>query len=184
MRIHPNGYWISESEEDRKEHCFDSHLCAAIGNMFQESLFIYDFGCGPGDYISNLLLYFGQNVIGFEGDPAYCDHYLIEHCDLTAFDYSKYKQPDLILSLEVGEHIPKEHESSFLDLCAWTTEYSVISWAIPNQGGTGHVNCQTNEYIIDQMKQRGMQFCDTKTNFLRSKSTLPWFKNTLMVFKK
>jgi hypothetical protein len=53
---------------------------------------------------------------------------------------------------------------------------------VPNQVGDGHVNCQSNDYIMQQMQQRGYYLEDTLTNQLRKAASLWWFKNSLMVF--
>ena len=88
------------------------------------------------------------------------------------------------MSLEVGEHIPREHEQTFLDnVCRYANELIVLSWAVEGQAGLGHVNCRNNDYIVEQMRQRGYVLDDT-TSKLREAAQVPWFKDTLMVFRK
>ena len=51
-------------------------------------------------------------------------------------------------SLEVAEHIPLENEEAYLDNCCKLCEIGcILSWALPGQGGLGHVNEQPNEYV-------------------------------------
>ena len=95
------------------------------------------------------------------------------------------KKFDWVLSLEVGEHIPKQFESIFLDnICRHCVKGAVVSWAIPNQDGRGHCNCQSNAYITQQMANRGFQVNKQAELNLRNHSSLGWFKNTIMVFIK
>ena len=55
---------------------------------------------------------------------------------------------DWVLSLEVGEHLPKRHEAAFLENChRHNARGMVLSWATRGQGGTGHVNEQDNDYV-------------------------------------
>ena len=50
-------------------------------------------------------------------------------------------QFELVLSLEVAEHIPPEHTSELIErLARATTKYLVFSAARPGQGGTGHLD--------------------------------------------
>ena len=90
------------------------------------------------------------------------------------------------LCLEVGEHIEPEHEAIVLDNIANSaTKKIIMSWAIPGQGGFGHVNCRENDYIIAQMQARGWKHNPEESDFLRARcSGCDWFKNTIMVFDK
>ena len=59
------------------------------------------------------------------------------------------------MSIEVGEHIPAELESKFLNnLVNSARRMVVLTWAVPGQGGEGHVNGQTAEAIVEKMKIR------------------------------
>lgn len=99
----------------------------------------------------------------------------LQHTNLPVFDF--------VLSLEVGEHIPPEKESIFLDNLAGHALYGIIlSWAIPGQDGSGHVNLHENDYIVGEMKKRGFEINWELSDMLRETSWWPWFKNTIMVF--
>ena len=90
---------------------------------------------------------------------------------------------DISISLEVGEHIPVEYEQIFLDnIVANTTTIVVLSWAIPGQIGNGHINCRENEYIIQQMANRG--FILDKNILEKRKQFKNWFKDSLMLFTR
>jgi hypothetical protein len=89
------------------------------------------------------------------------------------------------MSLEVGEHIPKDYEQVFLDnLVKHSNKFIILSWAIPNQIGDGHVNCQPNDYIINELDKRGFTFNPIESQKVREKNVIWWFKNTFMVFFK
>jgi hypothetical protein len=61
----------------------------------------------------------------------------------------------------------------------------IISWATPGQGGKGHVNEQTNEYVIDLFLTLGLEYKKEYSNYLRNSITnCNWFKNTILVFEK
>ena len=92
---------------------------------------------------------------------------------------------DWVLCLEVGEHIPKEYESILIkNIDDNNTKGVVLSWAVVGQGGDGHVNCQDNEYIKEAFSSLNYTNDEYSEFTLRSHATLPWFKNTIMVFRK
>jgi hypothetical protein len=87
------------------------------------------------------------------------------------------------MSLEVLEHVPISYERQVLDNVDALNRYGVVlSWAVPKQGGLHHVNNRPNTYAIARMVERGYVYCAEFSARIRTESTLPWFKNTLMVF--
>ena len=96
------------------------------------------------------------------------------------------QRPDWVISIEVGEHIPKSREATFLDNLVKNCRVGVIlTWAIRAQLGYQHVNCHDNEYIINRMFERGMTYDERLSVLFRSTvNKLPWLANTIMVFKK
>jgi GTPase involved in cell partitioning and DNA repair len=92
---------------------------------------------------------------------------------------------DCVLSLEVGEHIPEEFAETFLDnLCRHASRHIILSWAVPGQGGHGHVNCRSNAWVRQNLAERGFAGHPKLENQLRAAASLPWFKETLMVFER
>ena len=180
-----HGIWTTE--EAMSDHQFDEGLARGILELFPENPGpTADLGCGPGFYCAFFSSH-GWDVQGYEGTP-----------DMTRFGkYDRITTQDLsvrnttlpqytvVLSLEVGEHIPKEYETNFLDnVCSMAGRTLILSWAVPGQGGYGHFNCQPNKYIIEQVASRGLTLNVPKSNCLRNASTLSWFKNTLMLFER
>ena len=110
MSIHANGYW--EGLEASSQHVYDSTLGISLTKFFkgENVKSLVDFGCGMGNYVKT----FQENdinAIGFDGNPNTPEltHNLCKVLDLsvpTKFD-EKY---DWVMSLEVGEHLPKKFE--------------------------------------------------------------------------
>jgi hypothetical protein len=142
-------------------------------------------GCGTADYTKQFISK-GFKCEAYDGNPN--TNLLTEGIgNVLDFSYSfdLKKKFDCVLSLEVGEHIPKEYEKTFLDnVCNHSKNFIVLSWAVLGQGGDGHVNCQNNDYVIEQLKLQGFDYEYEYSNSLRNSSTASWFKNTIMVFKK
>ncbi len=67
--------------------------------------------------------------------------------------FSTEMQFELVLSLEVAEHVPPEHTAELIErLARATSKYLVFSAARPGQGGTGHIDdsSHSREWWIDQ----------------------------------
>ena len=89
------------------------------------------------------------------------------------------------MSLEVGEHLPQQFEDIFIHNLHNNNKYGILlSWAIKGQGGYGHCNEQDNDYIKSKICELGYTNDFESENKLRNDSSLYWFKNTIMVFRK
>ncbi len=179
-QIHEHGYWLDIVP---KEHHFDTGLAPQLASFFQNSD-VVDLGCGIGRYVQYLRQW-DIPCEGYDGNPmtSSITNGLCRIIDL-AKKFDLQQKFDWVLSLEVGEHIPKEYEQVYLDnLCRHYKKGIVLSWALPGQDGLGHVNCQDNDYIIDEMTSRNLKFDQKSSDRLRTYSTLSWFKKTIMVFK-
>ena len=182
-KISNKGFWLTDDESG---HCFDLSLATKLKDFFNSVKCndILDLGCGPGKYTK----YFIDNGIkseGYDGNPntPIISDGLCKVADLTQIN--KFDNKDWVLSLEVGEHIPKEYEAIFIqNLINHSKKGIILSWAVPNQPGDGHVNCQSNEYVINLMRSHNYILDVHSTIQLREAAELWWFKNTLMVFRK
>lgn len=94
---------------------------------------------------------------------------------------------DVVLSKEVGEHIPPEGEASFMDnlvrLARPGGGIIILTWAKPGQGGFHHVNCKEKSYIIEQMEKRGVKFHEAFTMELGSKIAKAYAENLTVYIK-
>lgn len=184
MKINDKGFWENPTKEG---HAHDSRLAGAILKMLKARKIdtLVDFGCGTGEY-ARFFRRHNMVVEAYDGNPwtEQLTGGIGQVKDLSQ-RFNLLKQFGCVMSLEVGEHIPAEFEQAFLDnLIKHSLEDGIIiiSWAVPGQDGDGHVNCQTNDYIMQQMQDRGYYLDNTLTNQLRKAASLWWFKNSLMVF--
>ncbi len=179
------GIWSLEIA--KKRHRYDIKLAEYIGTMYAFVDSIADVGCGKGDYCKYLKNCGISIVHGFEGTPNIKE--VAVYDDIMIVDLTKERwvgiDYDLVLCLEVGEHVPKEYEQVFIDnLCRYVSKDLILSWAIPGQGGARHVNELPNDYVIEAFGKRGFSFDKLASTKLRGASSLKWFRNTLMKFEK
>lgn len=184
IKILNTGIWDDENPDD---HFFDEALSRSISSFLksEHTKTLVDLGCGDGKYTS----FFNENGInthGFDGNP-YTPKITNGVCRVLDLSEPHLFDPpyDWVLSLEVGEHIPKEFESIFIDNLVNNCKFGIIlSWAIVGQHGTGHVNCQNNEYVKEKIQKKGFRNIEQLEIQFRADAQISWFKNTIMVFRK
>jgi cyclopropane fatty-acyl-phospholipid synthase-like methyltransferase len=185
MSINQNGFW--EGLEADCQHIHDESLASCLVEFFKNknASSLVDFGCGMGNYVKT----FKQNNInacGFDGNPNTPEltNHLCNVLDLST--PIKFDEPfDWVMSLEVGEHLPQKFEDIFINNLHNNNKRGIVlSWAIEGQGGHGHVNEKSNEYIKSKICSLGYINDVESENIMRNNANLWWFKNTMMVFIK
>ena len=185
MSIHQNGYW--EGLEASCQHCYDSTLSDILTRFFKTENVksVVDFVCGMGNYVKKFQSN-NINAIGFDGNPNTPEltNNLCKILDLSI--PKQFDEPfDWVMSLEVGEHLPPQFEDIFISNLHNNNKCGIVlSWAVKGQGGHGHFNEQNNDYIKSKICKLGYINDIKCENALRKDSTLFWFKNTIMVFRK
>ena len=185
MSINSHGFW--EGTEVSSQHYNDISLGVALTEFFnnEKATSVVDLGCGMGYYVK-IFKENNINASGFDGNPntpeltnGMCN--ILDLSNPIKFD----KPYNWVMSLEVGEHLPKKYEDIFISNLHMNNESGIVlSWAVKGQPGDGHVNCQNNDYIKNKICSLGYTNDSDAENILRSKSSLWWFKNTIMVFRK
>lgn len=189
--ISNTGYWNGETAHHH--HVHSEKLSEWICNFIEkkEQISMVDYGCGLGQYCKDINDYVGNwvYILGVEGNkPKQAVYDNIVEKDLTTIlEGCKLYQCDLAISLEVGEHIPKEHMATYLNnITKHTEEYLITSWAVRGQDGFGHVNCLDNHEILPEFEKRGFVLMEKETEDARSviEDKCWWFRNTLFVLKR
>lgn len=183
--ITDRGYWICANR--KTDYCFDHNLTNGLAELFRGKT-TFDAGCGNGNYVKHLKRA-GIKVVGCDGNPH--TTFLADDPDCFAFDLSTplsgapfiVLPRQWVLCLEVGEHVPKEFESVFIqNVKDLAIEGIVLSWAVVGQLGHGHVNCMDNDTVRQLFPEWISDFVAERR--LRDASVVPHFKNTVMVFRK
>ena len=134
---------------------------------------VVDFGCASGFYLEGFMEtgvtvrgfeYLLENCIEFMSDniKPYIDKGdLMENIDCGSFD--------LVMSIEVAEHLLPEKSDIFIDnLVRASRKYVLLTAAPPGQGGTGHINEQPREYWIDKLEERDFLFSPNDISKIQS----------------
>jgi len=98
----------------------------------------------------------------------------------------------LVNCSEVGEHIPREAEDTFIDnITKAASDIVLLTWSDEYDTEGQHLNPRPKKYIIQKMKKRGFsywedvteRFSDTLANKLEGIGS-NWWADNMMVFKK
>jgi hypothetical protein len=180
--IAKTGYWSSETAHEH--HIHSTELADWLCLLFEKQKPVIDFGCGMGYYLQRMKENGFSKLLGYEGEPP-----KIKYFDgIIQQDITKAIKPihGNVLSLEVGEHIPEEYCTNYIDnLVNHCGGYIVLSWAVPGQPGRGHVNCLSNQEVIQMIETRGFKYLPKVTQSARSIITdsTYWLRDTIMIFE-
>src|SRR6266542_308161 len=113
---------------------------------------VVDVGCGLGTWLAVFAKHGVEDILGIDGGyvPTEALHIppsRFRSCALTEALLID-RAFDLVVSLEVAEHLPRESAETFVESLATLGPAVLFSAAIPFQGGTGHVNEQWPEYWV------------------------------------
>ncbi|CAE7829556.1 unnamed protein product, partial [Symbiodinium sp. CCMP2592] len=129
-----------------------------------------DYGAGTGAYALYMRDH-GFETACVDGNPAVkvFSRNLCSVADLSKLD-STLPKADLVLSLEVAEHIPEAFQDAYMrNIANGARKGIVLSWAIPGQPGAGHVNCRDNAWVIKHLEDLGLKYEDILTLQIRQK---------------
>ena len=77
-------------------------------------------------------------------------------------------EPDLIWSCEFVEHVEEQYVPNFLSTFSFAKKAILMTYATPGQRGYHHVNCQPQEYWIEQLASVDFRFDEDLTKEARS----------------
>jgi len=187
-------HWTAEEHLARYGPNFNNGMAEYIARTLKPAS-ILEFGCGLGLYCHFLKTQLDvKTVLGIEPEPMGGVFDAPGGPTQVAIDLfsDKHPQPlerkfDLVMSIEVAEHIPREkHDFLFDFLVSHTSNWIVFSGARVGQGGHGHIAERNEEDWKAEFLKRGMIFEDELTRNIRlacdSKNIN--HRQNLMVFKR
>lgn len=148
---------------------------------------VLDVGCAQGTWLSAFIEQGVEDVYGVDGDYV-CEAELeisperFIAANLTqAFDLGR--QFDIVLSLEVAEHIPEECADEFVGSLVRHSACIMFSAAIPHQGGTFHVNEQWPSYWEERFAVHGYKVWDLlRAECWTDMGIEPWYSQNMLCF--
>ena len=176
---------ISYQQIESEEGPFAERLAQWIATELTPAT-VLDIGCGPGTYVRALR---AQDIeaTGIDTDERVLGQEHLQQQSLFDLD----QQAELVLCLEVAEHIPGENNDAIAEsIAASLLTGGTLIWsaAHPGQGGVGHVNCQTKQYWEDLITAAGLQRDTTMEecllSYIKNGYHMGWFLQNAMVFRR
>jgi Methyltransferase domain len=141
-------------------------LAPKIANEFGVRSVI-DLGCASGHWV-DAFMRAGADARGIEGSESakaslVCAEDRVKFADLRFPLTDAPSHADLVMSIEVAEHIEEKYADTFLaNIVRYTPNIILLTAATPGQGGHYHVNEQPQAYWISKMAALGYQFDEAK----------------------
>lgn len=149
---------------------------------------VVDIGCGTGTFLNVFRSLGVTDVLGIDGAWANKD-LLYENinpgefleCDLES-KIILNKQYDLVLSLEVAEHVSDKSADLFVESLVNAGKMIVSSAAVPYQGGQNHINEQWLTYWEEKFAKHNYVIHDIlRPIFWDNPDVSLWYKQNMVL---
>ena len=142
---------------------------------------VIDFGCGLGTFLKAFKEEGVNEVLGLDG-PWVNKKLLNDFLTVDEFievdleqDIKLNKKYDLVISLEVAEHLNESKASIFVNNLVNAGDVILFSAAVPYQGGQNHINEQWVEYWQNKFKRHNYRFYDVLRRSLWNEQDIKWW---------
>lgn len=146
---------------------------------------VLDVGCGLGVWLEQWRER-GARAVGVDGDYIDRSSLRFPSDDFHPADLTKPldlgRRFDLVMSLEVAEHIDERFADTFVASLARHGDVILFSAAIPLQGGVSHVNCQWQAYWATKFAAEGFTALDVIRPRIWHDENIAWWyrQNTIL----
>jgi SAM-dependent methyltransferase len=148
---------------------------------------VLDVGCGTGAWLSEFSEHGVDEIRGIDGEWVDRNilkipkNYFSTH-DLK-YPFDMKREYDLVMSLEVAEHLPKESTGSFVRSLTKHGPVVLFSAAIPFQGGTKHKNEQWQDYWVKLFGQYDYAVLDPIRDRIWNDQDVDfWYAQNILLF--
>ncbi len=148
---------------------------------------VVDVGCGLGAWLARFVELGVDDIVGVDGDWVDTSRLLIPTDRFRRHDLTEAielgRRFDLVLSLEVAEHLPHHAAQTFVDSLCRLGSVVIFSAAIPGQGGRHHMNEQWPEYWTARFDAAGYRALDCiRPRFWRDSRVASFYAQNTLLF--
>jgi len=147
---------------------------------------VVDVGCGIGAWVGVLDELGIKDYLGIDGPWMRSERLSFDRSRFLEADVAEGivldRRFDLVLCLEVAEHIDADSAHQFIENLTSLGPVVLFSAAVPHQGGCGHVNEQWPEYWVNRFDARGFEVIDCIRPQVWNNEQVSWWyaQNTLL----
>lgn len=176
-------------------HHHEDSLASAKGVLAALSRYIkvrtiLDVGCGSGSWLiaADQVMPAVTTLIGVDGPWAkpQIDSTVMSFQTVDLIEpFSLGKSFDLVISMEVGEHLPVSSSSVYVESLTSHSDLILFSAAIKGQGGTNHINEQPQTFWVELFNRYGFNvYFFLRGQLWRDASIAYWYRQNLCCFAR
>jgi SAM-dependent methyltransferase len=149
---------------------------------------VVDIGCGIGTFLKCFKQHGIKDVLGIDGPWVNMD---LLHTNISPQEFKEQnleqsfkleKKYDLVVSVEVAEHIHPEYADVFIQNLISAGNVIFFSAAVPQQGGQNHVNEQWLSYWKEKFSEYDYEVHDVlKPYFWNNPKIFFWYKQNMVL---
>jgi len=159
-----------------------------ILELFPATESVIDFGCGLGTWLKAFKDNGIKQIYGLDGD--WCNNDLLfKYINKNEFKNVDLETPihlnkiyDLVISLEVAEHISEQFADIFVQSLVDAGKIILFSAAIPGQDGYNHINEQFPSYWVNKFKKHEYKSYDIiRRKIWNNPNIETWYKQNIFL---
>lgn len=177
------------SELERGSFVSAQKILPIVNSLIQPKS-VLDVGCGVGHWLKVCLDELAiEDIQGIEGPYVKDEFISIPIQNLLKADLKKEinlnRKFDLVMSMEVAEHIPEEFADTFVKTLTNHGDFILFSAAIKGQLGTYHINEQMPEYWASKFEAHNYIAVDiVRPRIWNDKEIAYWYRQNTILFVK
>jgi SAM-dependent methyltransferase len=144
---------------------------------------VMDIGCGVGEWNNGHPDYTGVDYRIRKEELLIPAERFIE-CDLNRELPQLDRTFDLCMCLEVAEHLKPNRADALVEFLCSLSDRVLFSAAIPNQGGTGHINEQWQSWWAALFEKQGFGAAAEQPEIRNCENVEFWYRQNIVLYER